>query len=36
MNHGAKFWALVDELTPHKDAAIAWLRNEAPRLLRIG
>ncbi|HEY4041278.1 MAG TPA: SprT family zinc-dependent metalloprotease [Rhodopila sp.] len=36
MNHGAKFWALVDELTPHTKAAIPWLRAEGVRLLRIG
>ena len=36
MNHGPKFWALVDELTPHTKAAIPWLRAEGPRLLRIG
>jgi hypothetical protein len=36
MNHGARFWALVDELTPHTTLAVAWLRREGPRLLRIG
>jgi predicted metal-dependent hydrolase len=36
MNHGPKFWSLVDELTPHTRAAIPWLRMEGPRLLRIG
>jgi predicted metal-dependent hydrolase len=36
MNHGPKFWSLVDELTPHTKAAIPWLRAEGPRLLRIG
>lgn len=36
MNHGPRFWALVDELTPHKKAAIPWLRTEGARLLRIG
>ena len=36
MNHGPKFWALVDHLTPHKTPAMEWLRSEAPRLLRIG
>jgi predicted metal-dependent hydrolase len=36
MNHGPGFWALVEELTPHKGAAIPWLRREAPRLLRAG
>nr|WP_294510058.1 SprT family zinc-dependent metalloprotease [uncultured Rhodopila sp.] len=36
MNHGPKFWALVDELTPHTKVAIPWLRAEGARLLRIG
>lgn len=36
MNHGHKFWALVDQLTPHTKAAIPWLRTEGARLLRIG
>lgn len=36
MNHGPRFWALVAELTEHTEAAVAWLRNEGPRLLRIG
>jgi predicted metal-dependent hydrolase len=36
MNHGPKFWAAVDELTPHTRAAISWLRSESVRLLRIG
>jgi predicted metal-dependent hydrolase len=36
MNHGPRFWALVDELTPHTEAAVAWLRCNGPRLLRVG
>lgn len=36
MNHGARFWALVATLTPHTDAAMCWLRDEGPRLLRVG
>jgi predicted metal-dependent hydrolase len=36
MNHGPKFWVLVDELTPHTKTAISWLRSEGVRLLRIG
>jgi predicted metal-dependent hydrolase len=36
MNHGARFWALVDTLTPCTEAAVAWLRDEGPRLLRVG
>lgn len=36
MNHGPRFWALVDQLTPHTAAAIPWLRGEGSRLLRVG
>ena len=36
MNHGPRFWALTRTLTEHTDTAVAWLRAEAPRLLRIG
>ena len=36
MNHGPQFWALVAELTPHTAVAMAWLRAEGPRLLRVG
>jgi predicted metal-dependent hydrolase len=36
MNHGARFWALVAQLTPHTDAAMIWLREHGPRLLRVG
>lgn len=36
MNHGNRFWALVRRLTPHTDAAIAWLHAEGARLLRAG
>ena len=36
MNHGKRFWKLVDRLTPHAATAIPWLRAEGFRLLRIG
>jgi hypothetical protein len=36
MNHGKRFWAQVDLLTPHASTAIPWLRQEGSRLLRIG
>ena len=36
MNHGARFWALVGELTPHTEAAVVWLRTDGPGLLRVG
>ena len=36
MNHGRRFWALVDQLTPHTTTAVPWLRREGARLLRVG
>lgn len=36
MDHGPRFWALVDTLTPHAPAGIAWLRDHGSGLLRIG
>lgn len=36
MNHGSRFWALVATMTPHTDAAMQWLRDEGPALLRVG
>jgi predicted metal-dependent hydrolase len=36
LNHGKRFWALVDRLTPHAATAIPWLRAEGFRLLRVG
>lgn len=36
MNHSAQFWALTEQLTPHRRAATAWLVSEGPGLLRIG
>jgi len=36
MNHGPRFWAQVDQLTPHAAQAIPWLRGEGSRLLRVG
>jgi len=36
MNHGPRFWALVDQLTPHAAQSIPWLRGEGSRLLRVG
>ncbi|MBV9250991.1 MAG: M48 family metallopeptidase [Acetobacteraceae bacterium] len=36
MNHGKRFWTLVDRLTPHTSKAVPWLRTEGARLLRIG
>jgi predicted metal-dependent hydrolase len=36
MNHSARFWAEVEKLTPHKEAAVDWLRSHGPALLRVG
>jgi predicted metal-dependent hydrolase len=36
MNHGPRFWALVNQLTPHTEEAIPWLHNQGSALLRIG
>jgi len=36
MDHGPRFWALVQQLTPHTDNAVAWLREHGARLLRVG
>jgi predicted metal-dependent hydrolase len=36
MNHGPAFWHLVASLTAHTPRAMAWLRHEGPRLLRVG
>ncbi len=36
LNHSPRFWTLVDALTPHHAAAVAWLRAEGPALLRVG
>lgn len=36
MNHSPQFWALTEQLTPHRRAATAWLASEGPCLLRIG
>jgi len=36
MNHGPRFWALCGKLTPHADAAKAWLAAHGALLLRYG
>ena len=36
MNHGKRFWKVVDRLTPYTASAIPWLRAEGFRLLRVG
>ena len=36
LHHGPRFWQLVDQLTPHRLDAQAWLRRNGARLLRVG
>lgn len=36
LNHSHRFWAHVARLTPHRDAAVEWLRANGPALLRVG
>ena len=36
MNHGKAFWALVQQLTPHRAYADAWLATHGPGLMRVG
>jgi hypothetical protein len=36
MNHGPRFWALVDQLVDGVDTSKAWLRHHGPALMRYG
>jgi predicted metal-dependent hydrolase len=36
MNHGPRFWRLVDDLAPGRSAARSWLRRHRDRLLSYG
>lgn len=36
MNHGKQFWALTENLTPHRDVASEWLTGNGLELLRLG
>ena len=36
MDHSARFWALVGELTPHRAAAMRWLASGGAALMRVG
>lgn len=36
LNHSDRFWAHVARLSPHRAAAVAWLKANGPRLLRVG
>lgn len=36
LNHSPRFWAHVETLTPNREAAQDWLRDNGPTLLRVG
>lgn len=36
LNHSPRFWAHVTRLSPHRDAAVTWLKAHGPALLRVG
>ena len=36
LNHSPQFWDVVARLTPQRDAAVAWLKENGPALLRVG
>ena len=36
LNHSPRFWTHVEALTPHREAAQDWLRDNGPTLLRVG
>jgi predicted metal-dependent hydrolase len=36
LNHSPRFWLEVARLTPHRAAAVAWLKQNGPVLLRVG
>ncbi|MEO3474979.1 SprT family zinc-dependent metalloprotease [Roseomonas sp. CAU 1739] len=36
LNHSPRFWAHVETLTSHREAAQDWLRDNGPTLLRVG
>ncbi len=36
LNHSPRFWAHVERLTPNREAAQDWLRDNGPALLRAG
>ena len=36
MNHSARFWRVVAQLSPDHETARAWLKRHGPRLLRYG
>ena len=36
LDHGPRFWQVVERLTPHRGEAQLWLRSNGARLLRAG
>jgi predicted metal-dependent hydrolase len=36
LNHSPRFWAHVERLTPNRETAQDWLRDNGPALLRVG
>ncbi len=36
LNHSPRFWAHVANLTPNREPAQDWLRENGPALLRVG
>jgi predicted metal-dependent hydrolase len=36
MNHGPRFWKLVSRLTPERDGARRWLKQNGDSLLAYG
>jgi predicted metal-dependent hydrolase len=36
LDHGPRFWQVVEQLTPHRGEAQLWLRSNGARLLRAG
>jgi predicted metal-dependent hydrolase len=36
MNHGPRFWRLVDQLAPNSERQRIWLKRNRTRLLRYG
>jgi len=36
MNHSARFWRVVEQLSPEFETARAWLKRNGPQLLRYG
>lgn len=35
LNHAPAFWVFCDTLSPHREAAVAWLKEHGPALMRV-